>query len=110
MSADHIAHAAPAPLAGRLMAQASEAIRLICHPREWFTLNFVLQVTGASFGLGGQWLVGAHSANGFICWVISNTALIVLQMRMRLRVLIALHSVYLVLSVKAYLDWTRALN
>jgi nicotinamide riboside transporter PnuC len=72
------------------------------HLRE---LNFWLQVIGAALGLLGQNFINQRNSAGFVCWIVSNIALIVLQYRTRLRVLVVLHSIYLLLSVQGFYLW-----
>lgn len=68
-------------------------------------LNVALQVIGAAFGLGGQWFINRQDPLGFVCWIISNVALIWLQLRVRMFVLFALHLVYLGLSIDGLARW-----
>lgn len=74
---------------------------------DWANLNLLLQAVGAVFGLGGQWYINHQSSLGFVCWLISNVALVWLQVRSRLFVLVALHIAYFVLSVQGLLLWMR---
>lgn len=71
----------------------------------WLTLNALLQVLGAVFGLGGQYLINQHNAFGFVLWMGSNVALMVLQFRMRLGVLVVLHVVYFGLCMQGLVNW-----
>lgn len=75
----------------------------------WFerlsSLNFWLQMVGAFLGLYGQVLINDKNAWGFVAWVGSNMALIWLQSRTRLMVLVGLHSIYLVLSLYGLYRW-----
>ena len=73
----------------------------------WFTLNRLLQVLGAVFGLGGQYLINQHNSFGFVLWMASNAALMVLQFRMRLGVLVVLHIVYFALCMQGLMNWSR---
>jgi hypothetical protein len=78
-----------------------EALRRCC------TLNVVLQLVGAALGLGGQLLVNRHDPGGFVLWMASNVALVWLQLRLRLFVLVALSSVYLLFCLEGWWRWTR---
>lgn len=71
----------------------------------WVRLNTTLQLLGATLGLGGQYLINQHDSMGFVLWIGSNAALILLQLRMRLFVLVALHATYLGLCVQGLINW-----
>jgi hypothetical protein len=94
-----------APYSQGLMQTLSSVV----DPRAWrvrlLTLNFWLQMVGASMGLAGQFLINQRNAAGFVCWIVSNVALIVLQSRTRLMVLFLLHGIYLCLSVQGLYLW-----
>lgn len=71
-------------------------------------LNVVLQVIGAGLGLLGQRLVNNQNWLGFVCWLGSNAALIWLQFRVELFVLVLLHTAYFALCVEGLVKWRRA--
>jgi len=73
--------------------------------RRALSLNFLLQLVGAAGGLWGNYLITQGAAAGFILWMISNAALIWLQVRMRLWTLVGLHFAYLFLCVKGIAQW-----
>lgn len=75
--------------------------------QSWLSLNVLLQVLGATLGLGGQHLINQHNAFGFVLWMGSNAVLMVLQFRMRLGVLVALHIVYFGLCMQGLMNWSR---
>lgn len=72
-----------------------------------FTLNFVLQVVGAAGGLWGNQLIAAQDINGFAIWIVSNAALVWLQVRTRLFVLVALHFAYLFFCFQGISTWSK---
>ncbi len=78
-----------------------DALRRLC------TLNVALQFIGAALGLGGQLLVNRHDPGGFVLWMGSNVALVWLQLRLRLFVLVALSFVYLLFCFEGMWMWTR---
>jgi hypothetical protein len=73
--------------------------------RRVFSLNTWLQLVGAAGGLWGNYLITEGAASGFLLWMISNAALIWLQLRMRLWTLVGLHFAYLFLCVKGIAEW-----
>lgn len=73
--------------------------------RRVFTLNTWLQLVGAVGGLWGNYLITEGAASGFLLWMVSNAALIWLQLRMRLWTLVGLHLAYLFLCVKGIAQW-----
>jgi hypothetical protein len=70
-----------------------------------FQVNVWLQLIGAGMGLLGQFYINERNAAGFVCWIISNCALLILQRRTKLRVLVALHSIYLLMSFQGLYLW-----
>jgi len=73
--------------------------------RRVFSLNTWLQLVGATGGLWGNYLITEGAASGFLLWMVSNAALIWLQLRMRLWTLVGLHFAYLFLCVKGIAQW-----
>lgn len=73
----------------------------------WLGLNTVLQIAGAGLGLAGQHLINQQNELGFVMWLGSNAALIWLQFRTRLFVLVLLHATYFGLCIQGLLNWTR---
>jgi hypothetical protein len=74
---------------------------------KWLNLNVVLQVLAAAFGLGGQVLINQQNPIGHLLWLGSNTALLWLQFRLRMFVLVALHAVYFSLCVHGFITWVQ---
>jgi nicotinamide riboside transporter PnuC len=70
------------------------------------SLNVVLQVVGAVCGLAGAFYINERNVLGFYLWVVSNGALIWLQFRVRLVVLVLLHLAYLSLAVQGIYLWS----
>jgi hypothetical protein len=68
-------------------------------------LNLWLQLIGASMGLLGQHFINERNAAGFVCWIISNCALITLQRRAKMPVLTLLYCVYLLMSFQGLWLW-----
>ena len=79
--------------------------RLAALGRRMLTLNVALQVIGASCGLIGNSFINEQSVFGFYLWMLSNGALIWLQLRMRMWVLVALHGAYLTLAIDGAYKW-----
>lgn len=73
----------------------------------WRSLNMLLQFLGAVLGLGGQYLINEQNSLGFVMWLGANASLAWLQLRMRLRILVLLHTVYFALCVQGLLNWSR---
>jgi hypothetical protein len=71
------------------------------------SLNNVLQLVGASTGLLGNYLITQSNAGGFLVWMVSNVALVWLQVRLRLWILVVLFSVYLYLCFEGIAVWYR---
>lgn len=71
-------------------------------------LNAVLQLVGALCGLAGAYYINQQNVLGFYLWVISNGALIWLQFRVRLVVLVMLHIAYLSLALQGIYLWNSA--
>lgn len=71
------------------------------------SINNALQVVGAVFGLGGNYLINHSNATGFLLWMVSNIALVWLQSRMRLWTLVGLHAVYLYLALQGAVEWQQ---
>jgi hypothetical protein len=69
------------------------------------SLNLVLQWVAAALGLGGQVLVNRQDPLGFVFWIGTNVALIWLQLRMRMFVLVALYITYLGLCIHGFMSW-----
>ncbi len=78
-------------------------------PASWrsklFEFNTWLQVIGAGMGLLGQHYINERNPVGFVCWIVSNCALVTLQRRTKLRVLVLLHSIYLLMSFQGLYLW-----
>jgi nicotinamide riboside transporter PnuC len=72
------------------------------------TLNALLQIVGAVCGLAGAFYINERDVLGFYLWVISNGALIWLQFRVRLMVLVMLHIAYLSLALQGIYLWSSA--
>lgn len=70
-------------------------------------LNTLLQVVSAVMGLGGQFLVNQQNPTGFLLWLVSNAALMWLQLRMRLYILATLSVAYFGLCVQGLMSWWR---
>lgn len=70
------------------------------------SLNVVLQVVGAVCGLAGAFFINERNVLGFYLWVVSNAALIWLQFRVRLVVLVVLHLAYLSLALQGIYLWS----
>lgn len=75
--------------------------------RQMLTLNNLLQVIGVSTGLYGNFLINQTDATGYFVWMVSNIALVWLQIRMRLYLLMVLFSVYLVLCFQGLNSWAQ---
>jgi hypothetical protein len=73
--------------------------------RRPLTLNLVLQLIAAALGLGGQVLVNRQDPLGFVFWMGANVALIWLQLRMRMFVLVVLYITYLGLCIHGLMSW-----
>lgn len=73
--------------------------------RRW-SLNVALQVVGAVCGLAGGFYINERNVLGFYLWVVSNAALVWLQFRVRLVVLVALHLAYLSLALQGIYLWS----
>jgi hypothetical protein len=69
------------------------------------TLDLVLQLVAAALGLAGQVLVNRHNPFGFVLWMGANVALIWLQLRMRMFILVLLYITYLVLCIDGLMSW-----
>ncbi|KWU24784.1 hypothetical protein AS149_32070 [Burkholderia cenocepacia] len=61
---------------------------------------------GVVGGLGGNYLINNGVILGFLLWMASNGALIVLQSRTRLYGLVLLHAAYLYLCVQGIARWS----
>jgi hypothetical protein len=70
-------------------------------------LNNLLQVVGATGGIVGNYLVTQGNITGFMVWSVSNLALIWLQVRTRLYILVGLNMVYLYLCFTGIATWSR---
>lgn len=89
-----------------MIATATAALTR-CVPRlPRANLNTLLQVVSAVMGLGGQFLVNQQDPAGFMLWLISNSALMWLQLRMRLYILASLSVAYFGLCVQGLMNWS----
>lgn len=71
----------------------------------WLNLNNLLQVIGVSTGLAGNYLITQSNAAGFILWMVSNVALLWLQVRLRLWLMTVLFVVYFYLCFEGLAGW-----
>ncbi len=70
------------------------------------SLNLVLQLIAAALGLGGQVLVNRQDPLGFVFWIGANVALIWLQLRLRMFILVVVYVTYLVLCIDGLVSWS----
>lgn len=71
---------------------------------DWLT---VAQVVVAVFGLVGQVYISRLNAFGFICWTVSNTAAIVINLHVGTYVMAAMFTAYLGLSLYGLWSWRQ---
>ena len=74
--------------------------------RRLLSLNNALQLVGVVGGLGGNYLINSGEIFGFLLWMASNGALVVLQARTRLYGLVLLHAAYLYLCFQGIARWS----
>lgn len=72
-----------------------------------WNLNTWLQLVGMTTGLLGNYLITSANPSGFVVWMVSNVALLWLQIRLRMWVLLVLFAVYLVLCFQGLGVWYR---
>lgn len=74
---------------------------------QWLNLNMVLQAVGLGTGLWGNALITQSNATGFLVWMVSNVALVWLQVRLRLWLLTGLFVAYLGLCFQGLAVWSQ---
>ena len=72
--------------------------------------TLLLQIIGAIGGLGGTFLVNKRNVAGFYFWIVSNLALVALQVSLNIWVLAALHLAYLGLAIHGIFSWKKPEN
>jgi hypothetical protein len=85
---------------------ASSALGSWARARRLLSLDNALQLVGVAGGLGGNYLINNGQILGFLLWMASNGALIVLQARTRLYGLVLLHAAYLYLCFQGIARWS----
>lgn len=69
------------------------------------TFNLFLQLVAVAGGLIGNSYINHADATGFLLWIVSNIALIWLQIRLRMWALVGLYGAYLYLCFDGISRW-----